>query len=77
MELDPERPILHALVGFYCPPFGLIRRPLLVPLEDAVDYKRFGYIVLVDPADERELAGYERLLRHAQFWDGRDRRRRT
>lgn len=57
------RPQLHALVGYFCPVFGLLTEPKILPLEDAVDYARFGFCVLVDPQDERDLAMYERLQR--------------
>lgn len=62
-----SRPILHALVAWYSPAFGVLGDPTLwpkvMPLEDAVDYARAGAVVLVDPQDERDLAMHERLLR--------------
>lgn len=61
--LYESRPHLHALVAFYSPPFGFLSEPRVMPLEDAADYARFGFIVLVDPADERELAMWEILDR--------------
>lgn len=57
------RPEIHALVGFYCEPYGLITKPRWMSLEEAVDFSRFGFVVLVDPQDERDLAMYERLER--------------
>lgn len=60
------RPHLHALVAFYVEPFGFITEPTMMPLEDAADYARFGWTVLVDPADERDLAMWERLERACQ-----------
>ena len=62
MEYE-SKPHLHALVAFYCPAVGLLTEPKVMPLEDAVDYARFGFTVLVDPADERDLAMWERLQR--------------
>lgn len=61
------KPILHALVGYFCPPFGLVSEPRVMPLEDAVDFHDWGFWVLVDPADERDLATWER----AQRWLGK------
>lgn len=61
--MDPQRPRLHALVGWYREPYGLIGDGHYVSLEDAVDYHRFGASVLVDPADEYALAAYERAER--------------
>lgn len=69
------RPHLHALVAKFCAPFGLLDEPRVMPLEDAVDYQRFGWWVLVDPQDERDLAMYERLERATQpkkKWFARD-----
>ncbi len=60
------RPALHALVAFWSDPFGLVSEPRVMPLEDAVDYLRFGFAVLVDPEDERDLAMFERLERATQ-----------
>ena len=62
--MDPdERPHLHALVAWFSPTFGVLGDPLIwpkiMPLEDAVDYARAGAVVLVDPADECDLAIYE------------------
>lgn len=62
MEID-DRPHLHCLVGFMSPAFGLIGEPKVMPLEDAIDYARFGFTILVDPADERDLAMYENRQR--------------
>ena len=58
-----SKPHLHALVAFWCAPFGLMDDPRVMPLEDAADYARFGWAVLVDPQDERDLAMWERLER--------------
>ena len=64
------KPPLHALVGWYAEPFGLIGVGTVVPLEDAPGYQELGAWILVDPADERDLAQYEReqrlykLMRH-------------
>lgn len=61
-----ERPVLHALVCYFCEPFGCVTEPRVMPLEEALDYVRFGFAVLVDPEDERDLAMHERLLRAVQ-----------
>lgn len=37
-----------------------------MPLEDAVDYQRYGFWVLVDPATESELVRWEQLERSKQ-----------
>lgn len=60
--MDIHRPQLHALVGWYEEPFGLIRSKI-VSLEVAVDYQKFGAWVLIDPDDEQQLATYERQQR--------------
>lgn len=62
MEPD-DRPTLHALVAYFSPAFGLLSEPRVMPLEEAVDYAKAGFAVLVDPADEWDLALYERLQR--------------
>ena len=72
-----DRPVLHALVAFVSPAFGLMSEPRILPLEDAVDYARFGFTVLVDPADERELVMWEAIQRsrsrpNRRPWFGRD-----
>ena len=61
--MDPLRPRLHALVGWYLDPHGLIGDGRYVSLEEAVDYHQFGAYVFVDPADEYALAAYEREQR--------------
>lgn len=66
MDAD-ERPVLHALVCYWSDVFGIIGDahdwPKVMPLEDAIDYARAGFAVLVDPQDERDLAMHERLER--------------
>ncbi len=58
-----EKPHLHALVAYFSPIFGLCSIPRMMPLEDAVDYQRLGFVVLVDPADERDLTHWEMIQR--------------
>lgn len=55
----PDRPVLHALVGEYVDPFGLIGDGQYVTLSEAVEYQRLGFWVLVDPQDEAELTRWE------------------
>lgn len=74
MDVDDGRPALTALVGFYCHPFGLIRPPRIVSLEDAVDFQRFGFTVMVDPSSEADLATWERHHRWEVAHLGRRRR---
>ena len=63
MEYE-SRPHLHALVAFVDPDFGIIRTdPKMMPLEDAVDFARYGFVILLDPQDEQDLAMWERLQR--------------
>ena len=62
-DMDQIRPKLHGLVCYFSPVFGCVTVPQVMPLELAVDYQRAGFAVLVDPADERDLAMYERLER--------------
>lgn len=35
----------------------------MMPLEDAADYQRFGFVVLVDPEDEAALVRHEQIER--------------
>ena len=58
-----ERPILHCLVAYVSPVFGLVSVPRMMPLEDAIDFQQQGFSVLVDPADERELTHWEMVQR--------------
>lgn len=58
------RPTIRALVSF--PLSAQPERwsePAWVSLELAAELQTRGYVVLVDPADERELAMWERLQR--------------
>ena len=57
------RPRISCLVAFYCAPFGLLTEPKVMPLEDAADYARYGFVVLVDPQDQQDLAMWEILER--------------
>ena len=58
------RPVLHALISFPIRPEPETwTAGAVVSLEVAAEMKGKGYIVLVDPQDERDLAMYERLLR--------------
>lgn len=62
--MDAEsRPPVHCLVAWFSPVFGLVGEPKVMPLEDAADYAQAGWAVLVDPADERDLATFERAQR--------------
>ena len=54
-----DKPALRALVGYFSPAFGLLTIPKLVSLDDAADYAQSGFVVLVDPADERALVMWE------------------
>ena len=69
-----DRPHLHALVAFFSPVFGLVSDPRVMPLEDAVDYQTAGFIVLVDPQDQEDLARWEQVQRsltmRARSWLG-------
>ncbi len=58
-----DKPTLHALVAFFSPVFGLVSEPRMMPLEDAVDYQRAGFVVFVDPQDEEDLARWEQIER--------------
>lgn len=64
MDAD-ERPVLRALVSYPINPLEPERwtDAAFVSLELAVELQTKGYIVLVDPQDERDLAMYERLVR--------------
>jgi len=58
-----DKPILHALVAYFSPVFGLVSDPRIMPLEEAVDYQRVGYVVFVDPGDEEDLVRWEQVER--------------
>lgn len=61
--MDPdERPKIRALVA-HSTTDGLFTEPRVVSLEQAVDYARYGFVVLIDPADECDLATWERHQR--------------
>lgn len=61
--MDTGRPTLHVFVAFpLCN--DVFSEPALVSLELALELKQRGYqVVGPDPADEEELAAYERLMR--------------
>ena len=44
-------------------------RKELVTLEEAVDYRNFGWAVLVDPADESLLARWQQIHSPRQPWN--------
>lgn len=56
-------PHLHALVAYFSPAFGLCSQPRVMPLEDAVDFQKAGFVVLVDPGDEEDLVRWEQIQR--------------
>jgi len=58
-----DRPVIHVLVAYFSPAFGVISAPRLMPLEDAVDYARYGFTVIPDPFDLEDLTRYEQILR--------------
>ena len=69
--MDDERPVVMALVGYFAPPWGVVGRPKIVPLEDAAEYHALGFAVFVDPADEAALVAWEqrqRALRPKRKW---------
>lgn len=80
METD-ETPHLHALVAWFSPAFGILGDPLVwpkvMPLEEAVDFATAGAVVLVDPADEYDLAMYENRQRAVRDMAARRRFDRT
>lgn len=62
-----SRPILHCLVAFVSPVFGLCSQPRMMALEDAEDFARFGFSVMVDPQDASDLARWEQVQRSLQM----------
>lgn len=67
--MDDPRPVITALIGYHVEPFGVIGSPKIVPLDEAAQYHALGFAVLVDPADEAELATWERRHRPvARTW---------
>ena len=64
--MDPtERPVIYALIALDALPDMLIVRKSLVTLEQAVEAKRLGWAVLIDPESEHALATWEREHRWA------------
>lgn len=63
--MDYDRPMIRCLVSFPVRQ-DLWSDPFVVSLEIAAELAPKGYLVLVDPADERELAMWERLQRAMQ-----------
>jgi len=61
--LVSDKPILHALVAYFSPAFGLCSDPRIMPLEEALDFLRAGFVVLVDPGDEEDLVRWEQIQR--------------
>lgn len=61
-----DRPPIHALICFFCPPFGCLTTPRLVSLEDAAMYLDYGFTIMVDPQDEADLVRYEQWQRAAR-----------
>lgn len=61
------RPIIHALI---CYPAGpdpeQWTSSAVVSLEVAAEMNEKGYLVLVDPQDERDLVMWERLVRSVE-----------
>lgn len=58
-----DRPPIRCLVAYFSPTFGLLTIPRVISLAEAADRAAMGYAVLVDPADECDLATYERQHR--------------
>ena len=67
MDAD-ERPAIRALVSYPIQPWEPERwtDAAVVSLEIAAELQTKGYMVLVDPQDERDLAMYERLIRSVE-----------
>ena len=64
--MDYERPGIRALVSYPMTPDPVMWTDAgVVSLELAAELQTRGYMVLVDPADERDLAMWERLQRAA------------
>jgi hypothetical protein len=57
-----DKPVLRCLVGFISP-FGIVTQPRLRSLEEAVDYARYGFYVMVDPFDMSDLTRWEQVER--------------
>ncbi len=62
-DVDDGRPRLHALVGWFLPDGDVIVKKQPVLLEDAADYARMGWAVVVDPSDQAHLARWLQLNR--------------
>lgn len=62
MDAD-QQPVVRALIGYLSPPWGLMTVPRMVTLEEAVDFARVGFAVLVDPQDLEDLTRWEQKQR--------------
>lgn len=58
--MDTDRPVIRALIAWEALPDILVVRKSLVTLEQAVEAKRLGWAVLIDPESEQALATWER-----------------
>ncbi len=62
-----------AMVGYFAPPFGLVKEPRIMPLEHAASFRpltnpndppsRGGFYILVDPGIEEDLVRWEQVER--------------
>lgn len=65
---DEDRPSIRALIGWLLPGGDVIlSQQNTIPLEDAPLYQKWGFVILVDPADESDLASWEREHRWASL----------
>ena len=68
-----DRPVLLCLVAYDALPYALMVRRKPVPLDEAVEWQRAGWHVLVDPETEEALVRYEQAQRAMRkpTWFGR------
>jgi hypothetical protein len=58
-----DRPVVHCLLAWRLPDGDYIVRDRIATLEDAADFARFGWEVLVDYATMEALTRWEQLHR--------------
>jgi hypothetical protein len=66
--MDDPRPTLRCLVAWPLPNGDHIVRRSVVTLDDAAQFRAFGWHLLIDPASEQELARWEQLHRPHPKW---------
>lgn len=57
-----DRPVVHAVVG-YITEYGVASQPTVKTLDEAEEFARVGFYVMVDPFDMEDLTRWEQIQR--------------